>query len=151
MKKIRLSKKNLIFAKVDDVDYKLVSQYKWHWDGKYAKGEVNGKITYMHRLIMNFPKQVDHINSDRLDNRRKNLRISDSFGNARNKVSFSRSGFKGVRKQSLANTYMARICVDKKEFYLGSFSTAVEAAKAYNRAARKYFGEFAKLNKIKRI
>lgn len=108
----------------------------------------------MHRLIMNTPDgmDTDHINRDKLDNRRENLRVCTTSQNTANskKQSVNTSGFKGVFSiegaKGNAKKWKSKIEVKGSSIYLGSFNTAQEAAKAYDNAAVKYFGEFAKLN-----
>lgn len=91
---------------------------------------------------------VDHVNGDGLDNRRSNLRIVSSTQNRWNaKVrSDCRSGLRGVRQQQ--GRWIARILVDGRRRSLGSFSTAEEAAAAYDAAASKFFGVMARLNNV---
>jgi len=102
----------------------------------------------MHRLIMDAPDgtDVDHRNMDRVDNRRSNLRLATRAENLRNQ-GLSRnntSGFKGVSR--LDGKWRAEIRVKWKLIYLGLFDDKVEAARAYDTAAKEHFGEFARLN-----
>lgn len=87
--------------------------------------------------------QIDHINGDRKDNRICNLRIAPHSDNCRNsKVrKHSKTGIKGVKK--CRNKWHTRIRVNGAEIWLGSYATPEEAKTAYNKAAEKYFGEFA--------
>lgn len=147
------------YAIVDDCDFEFLN--KWHWslsDKGYARRSfvVAGKeyMIYMHRLVLNVPDvdglQGDHINGNRLDNRADNLRIVNRNQNARNR--FAQKGklggvrFKGVYANRNCSTYNARIRVDGKAIYLGSFTIQEEAAAAYDAAAQEHFGEHAKLN-----
>jgi hypothetical protein len=105
----------------------------------------------MHRQIMNAPAGfvVDHINYNGLDNRKANLRIanySQSVCHRRklNKSSYSR--YKGAYWAKEIKRWKAKIHVNGKCMYLGSFRDEIEAAKAYDRAAKKYHSEFAALN-----
>lgn len=106
----------------------------------------------MHRLLTNAPKgsQVDHINGDKLDNRKINLRVCTHSQNQinRGKQKNNTSGFKGVYPQKQSKKYRAKISVNGKEYHLGYFDCPIEAAKAYNAATLNYHEEFAKLNII---
>lgn len=156
MKEIKLTKKNI--AIVDDEDYEYLSQFKWSSNHGYATRNItiNGiqKTIRMHRLIANPPDgmQVDHINGNRSDNRKENLRVCTNAQNIRNapKQKNNKCGFKGVsikyRKNKKYQYIVAQIHSGKKNIHLGIFNTKEEAALAYNKAATKYHGEFAKLN-----
>jgi len=143
-------------ALIDDEDYDLISQYKWHViekHGYYAntKVKISGKQKNlsMHRLIMNAqPGQyVDHINHNTLDNRKSNLRICTAQQNQMNKKKKpGLSMYKGVAWDKICEKWSARIKFNGKNLYLGRFDEEIEAAKAYNEAASKYFGEFAHFN-----
>lgn len=146
---------------VDDDIYECYKDYKWSLDGKgYPKVTVpsltnrSGYTTLkLHRLITK-PKsgeQVDHINGNKLDNRRSNLRLCNNSQNQMNqskKKGVFRSDYKGVCWKKQQGKWYARIGVNYKRIHLGYFNTEKEAALAYNAAALKYFGEFARLNII---
>jgi len=104
----------------------------------------------MHRVILDAPMNmlVDHINGNGLDNRRENLRICTNTENLRNrgKDRDNTSGYKGVVIKKGEKKFRAQIRVNQKTIHLGSFSTPEEAARAYDDAAREYFGEFAWTN-----
>ena len=150
---------------VDDEDYNTLNLYKWGNIGKKtiyaARGRrIKGKYykILMHREIMNANNSdiVDHINGNTLDNRKINLRFTDRTGNCRNCVRYSngKNKYKGVRQQYSSSSgirYSARIQINKKtRLYLGYFKNEEDAVLAYNNAAIKFFGEFAKLNKIEK-
>ena len=105
---------------------------------------------YLHRSITGCPDGlvVDHINGDTLDNRRSNLRICTRGENARNQqLSCSNtSGFKGVTRSGPKWHAQISAGPGKRRVHIGNFKTPVEAAMAYDAAARKYHGEFARLN-----
>ncbi len=91
---------------------------------------------------------IDHINGDGRDNRRANLRLATSTQNNYNRRITSRltSKYKGVDYRPSKKAYRARITVNKKKIFLGYFKSEIDAAKAYDLAARKYHKEFAALN-----
>lgn len=107
----------------------------------------------MHRLILSLKSGeiCDHINGDKLDNRKKNLRVCTSSQNLANRGSQknSRSGIKGVTFYVRTGKWAANIAFNRKQTFLGYFLSKEEAASAYNQAAIEHHGEFARLNKIK--
>lgn len=150
MKEIRVG--DDVVAKVEDEDVETVSGLQWRFDGRYAyaDGSETRKI-YMHRLIMGNPVglQVDHINGNRLDNRRTNLRVCQHAQNIMNqKGRGAVSGFKGVHPARRGDGWCAHITLDGHMMDLGTYDTPEVAAVAYNVAARQHFGEFAWLNKV---
>jgi len=108
------------------------------------------KIVSMHREIMEAPKGliVDHKNGNSLDNRRPNLRLGTQSQNMQNraKKKNTTSRYIGVWYCKRARRWKTQICTDGKVRCLGSYESEADAAKAYDAAARKYYGKFAKLN-----
>lgn len=162
MKKIPLTQGK--FAIVNDVDYAFLMQWKWFCstnDG-YAKrgsrksdGLTKRKLISMHRVILRRKLgysdflDTDHKNRNRLDNRRGNLRPathSQNLGNS--SIRRGSSKFKGVHWFKRDKNWQVRIQFEGARKYLGSFTDEIEAAKVYNKAALKYFGEFACLNPV---
>lgn len=117
----------------------------------YARTE--GKLVYMHHLIVDVPKGmvVDHINGNKLDNRKSNLRICNQRQNTWNKRkrSNNKSGYTGVSWNKAASKWSAEVRKDGEKHYLGLYVSKHAAAKAYNRKAKELFGEFTRLNEIK--
>ena len=158
------------FAIVDAEDFEaLRAMGRWiatpGSDGKriYARlSAERGYRPFLHQAVMRIhgaqPAAIDHINGCGLDNRKKNLRECSSQQNQRNSKARSRnrvgaipgSRFKGVSRsiQNKRNRWQAHIKIDNRTRALGYFSTEVDAAAAYNRAALLHFGEFAKLNDL---
>lgn len=143
---------------VDDEDYDYLNRWKWGQNSSgYARRTIyvnkKYKTLLMHRFIINAPegKEVDHINGNKLDNRRENLRLVSRIQNSQNKKAQTNTNnlYKGYYKENRGKRlYVVEIIVNTKKIYIGKYSTELEAAKAYNDAAVKYFGEFAKLNNI---
>jgi len=144
----RYKGKRPLSVTLDDADYENVTQYAWHrnYHG-YVVGKINNKRVYLHRFLMDYPQGqvVDHINGDKQDNRRCNLRICTARDNIRNaKLSKNNtSGRTGVSFRKDRNTYRAYIMVDRTYIHLGHYKTIHEAIAARKRGEQKYFGEFA--------
>jgi hypothetical protein len=144
---------------VDAEDYDWLINWKWsaHGEGYAMRGEHIGNRKYkyftMHREIIGAKKGdiVDHVNGNKLDNRKENLRIANRSQNATNsKHRKNKSGYRGVCMDKRRGLWKSEIRVgDGKRKFLGYYEAKIEAAKAYNDAATKYHGEFAKLNEIK--
>ena len=148
------------YAIVDPDDYERLSKYKWYAlkapNTFYAQRKVrrrNGTsgLVIMHRDIINAPDEflVDHINRNGLDNRKANLRLATRSQNRTNskkqKGRFS-SRYKGVSWHSRERRWFVEVMSGGKKRRIGCCADEVEAAKAYDRAAIKYHGEFAVLN-----
>lgn len=151
-------------AIVDDEDYAILIQWKWRWSSGYASRNVrykdeNGmrkrKTVRMHVQINNTPVgfSTDHINGDKMDNRRYNLRTVTWQQNQMNKKvsKHSTSGFKGVGWCKITNNWRVTMTVAGKYLTLGRFNCVKEAARKYNEFAKKYHGEYARLNIIEGI
>lgn len=156
MKKVSLSGKKGkdLFTLVDNNIYKKVNKYKWHLDshgyatttvylGGGRKNQINKHLP-LHRLIMDFPKnlQIDHINRNRLDNRKVNLRTCTKKENLQNssKRLGTTSIYKGVSLSK--NGWMVQVAGS----FGGYFPTEIMAGMAYDIQAKDKFGKFAKLN-----
>ena len=153
MKQIKLTRNRS--AIVDDSDYTKLSEYKWYCTHNgYAQRDIwkpRSKIL-MHRYLLKAKKgeNIDHINGNPLDNRRKNLRICNQSQNTANgKIrKNNKSGYKGVSYNKKFAKWEAYITKDYKHIFLGYFDKKNDAAKAYNTKAKEVFGKFANLNKL---
>jgi len=151
MKLIILSKGQT--TKIDDEDFEKLSKHSWYLNNHGYVVSGCKKRILMHREVVvakPFPEnEVDHINGDRLDNRKLNLRVCTRNENAKNRRAYkcNTSGFKGVfYEKDTINHWGAKIRVNTKLINLGFFESKEEAAVIYDKAAIKYFGEFATLN-----
>lgn len=138
---------------VSDEDFDWLSRFRWHWCNGYAyrAEKLFGVQTNyrMHREIMRaLPGElVDHINGNKLDNRRENLRLATHRDNMRNsKAIHKTSAFKGVSWHTSKNRWRAVIKVNGVSRHVGYFGDERAAAAAYDEAAAIEFGEFARLN-----
>jgi hypothetical protein len=152
MKQISLTGRNGQdkYALVDDDIFEELNQFKWRYQNGYAVRSVGYDIQTMHNYIMGNPKGsdliVDHMDWDRLNNQRSNLRLVTRSQNNTNKRTQSKSGYRGVGK--VDNKWRAQISVKGNNVILGLFTTAEEAANAYNSKAVELFGDCAILNNI---
>lgn len=152
MKLIPLSRG--LSAKVDDADFEEVCRHKWYASTTgYAvrNALVDGRVTTvkMHRILTSAQPglEVDHIDGDRLNNQRANLRPANRTENLRNSMKRGRtSRFKGVYWLTANGRWRAKIKADGRYVHLGLFDHEESAARAYDDAARTYFGEFARTN-----
>lgn len=141
---------------VDDDVYPWLAEYKWRATPNgsvYATVSCGGKnhSLFIHRLVTNAPndKQVDHIDCDTFNNQASNLRLVTASQNVFRKGvrRDNTTGFKGVGWRKREQCWVARIQINGVRKEIGRFNSALEAAKAYNEAA-KCMGEFAYLNPI---
>lgn len=146
-------------ALVDDQDYDLVSRYTWYLgkngypESRMPKSEGKKLMRLHHLILPNKSKQglfVDHINMNGCDNRRSNLRYATKSENMRNRNAPSQntSGFKGVMWCTYTKKWRSWIQVNNKRHEIGRFVNRLQAAEAYNKAALRLHGDFAKLNII---
>ena|SRR3990167_2797967 len=144
---------------VDDEDFDFLSKNKWAAlfpQGKnikrvYAVRWSHGKLLLMHREILKPPSNlcVDHANGDCLNNQRNNLRLATRSQNTMNKKvvkTGAATEYRGVWFDKRSGLWVSYIQENKIKHRIGTFSTAIEAAKAYDVASFKYHGEFGRRN-----
>ena len=161
MKKITTSGKysKNRFILIDDEDYPLVSLFKWCIVKRknlyyatsfcYNPEDKKSKGFYLHRFIMKEPEgDIDHKNDNGLDCRKNNLRICTRQQNVSNSKKWAKatSVYKGVYWNSQHNNWKAALKVNGKTVFCRTFKKEEDAARAYNKSAIKYLGEFAQLN-----
>lgn len=139
-----------IFMEIDEEDYDLWMKYTWCFDGRYVKRKINGKRNgpnkprdpakcfYFHREVMNAKEgdHVDHIDRDKLNNKKSNLRICTQDQNNKNILGAGCYQLKNGRWQ-------AKICHNYKNIALGRYDTYEEAHAAYIKKANELRGEFS--------
>ncbi|CAN5717840.1 hypothetical protein BH24ACT18_BH24ACT18_18900 [soil metagenome] len=135
-------------ALIDQEDYPKVGGYRWHLSrGGYVVTSLSvEKKLYLHRLVMPEGDEVDHVNGNTLDNRRANLRSCTHHGNVQNRRPWKQKSSRhlGVYWRKDAKKWTAAI----KGRHLGYFDKEEDAALSYNEAARKEYGQFARLNRL---
>ena len=154
MKTIPLSRG--LCAIVDDEDFDALALHKWSVTGQakyafrnYRRHDGAKRALFMHRVILEAPHhlQVDHVNRDGLDNRRSNLRLATQAQNNWNAICRKHSSrFKGVSWYKRDKLWEAAIKIHDRRLFLGRFQDEIEAARAYDEAAKEFYGEFARTN-----
>jgi hypothetical protein len=140
-----------VACKLDPADYALVKNYRWnilrHSGAFHVLTKVDGKPLYMHTMLTGFPK-TDHRDLNGTNNRRDNLRPCTQQQNGRNcgPKKNNKSGYKGVYFYPSRDKYAAEISTGARRIKLGYFASKEDAARAYDKAAKEHFGEFAWLN-----
>lgn len=149
-------------ALVDIEDFEELNKYKWQSHRNHASRhkavtkKPDGKWCYitilMHRFIMKAKKgqEIDHVNGNGLDNRKVNLRFCTRSQNCSNSVKKNKSKkYKGIYfRDRSGGSWEVMVIFKRQRHFIGIFKNEKEAALAYNEAAKKYHGEFAKLNEI---
>jgi hypothetical protein len=146
-------------AIVDDDLYPALVFWKWHFsagrtgEGGYAVHRIKIGRHWcnlkMHRFIMQAGERdiVDHIDGDKLNNQRSNLRLVDTAKNNQNtKKQIGKSGYRGVNFNERDQLFNATISFGGRNQYIGSFLTALDAARAYDQRALELYGPDAMTN-----
>ena len=149
------------YAKVDPADYKRLKRYEWitrkgknsFYTLRYVAGGKGkkGTLIYLHQEVIEVPKGmvIDHINHDGMDNRCANLRpatYSQNLCHRKKRSGVTQSKYKGIYWIKNSRKWQALITFEKKKICLGYFRSEIDAARAYDRAAKMYHGEFASPN-----
>jgi hypothetical protein len=136
-------------VKLDPIDFEWASQWPYKWRvvirGKH-KYVIDSQHKYLHRLILEAQRGelVDHLNLNGLDNRRENLRLATKAQNSQNRLAYGKSGYKGVTLDN--GRWRSQIFVGGKNLNLGRYKNRENAARAYDKAAVKFFGVQARIN-----
>ncbi len=147
-------------AIVDIEDYERLACFKWAalrrgrqhiiWHAvRYAGGgRRNQHYSYMHREVINARAEfvVDHIDGDGLNNRRSNLRECTTPQNVRSQIKRQGQEYKGITFSKKEQKWIAQIKNESVARRIGTFDKAIDAARAYDRAAILYHGDFARIN-----
>ncbi len=112
-------------ALIDAKDYAKVNQFHWRYNKGYAETKINGKTIGMHRFIISAPKGsiVDHINHNKLDNRKDNLRVVNYQLNSLNRLTHKNNKVGKRNIVKLNNKFVVYFGLDNEKHYLGSYST----------------------------
>lgn len=150
MKVIQLTKNQK--CKVDDEDFSYLNQWKWYCNNtgyagrEHYMGNYSRRTLLMHRVILQAQpgQEVDHINGDRLDNQKSNLRFVTRSQNLQNRAWPLKGVSQKSKKTRGKKRWVARISVGGKTKFLGNFYTSKEAEDAYQAANSKYFGDYSR-------
>lgn len=142
---------------IDSSDFQLVSKFTWFKSKRgypvahFSRKSPQGHKTFpLHRYLFDFPQSstIDHIDRNKMNNRRSNLRFCSQHQNSFNQSlrKTNSTGYIGVSENKTTGRFEAYIHFSGKKKYLGLYSTAEEAAVVRDKEAIRLFGKFAKLN-----
>lgn len=130
IKNYQQPKEQEIFTIIDEEDLEKIQNHSWYLNRGYVEAKIKGKTVSLHRYLTNPPPNlvVDHLNGNKLDNRRENLQITTRQGNSwnRQRNKNNSTGFRGVSK--LNTSFYAQMKLDGKNYYLGRYENEKEAA-----------------------
>jgi hypothetical protein len=145
---------SLDFFLFDEEDRDSLLSFKWSINSQgYVTSSLNRYPILVHRFILGLNYKdgniVDHINGNKLDNRKINLRLCNNFENLRNQKKHKDGvmKYKGIYKTK-SGRFASQIWHDNRKIHLGCYDTEEEAGLAYNYAAKKFFNLFANINKV---
>lgn len=148
-----LQTSNGSYFKIDDCYFEVINQFNWFEIEGYAISGRGGNYKYLHVEVAKLAgifeedKEIDHKDRDRGNCQSLNLRAATRSQNNMNcSYKIGPSGFRGVSCKG--KKFCARVSVEGERIWLGTFDTAIEAAKAFNRWAIRVYGEFATLNNL---
>ena len=150
---MRCTMKNGASFIFDIEDMEVVQSHTWSVARGHVRTTIDGRSVYLHQLLLgrSRDREIDHINGDKMDNRRCNLRPVTHAQNNQNKGlrRDSTTGYKGVCFDKRSGKYLAYINANGKRTYLGLFDDKLSAAYAYDTAALQLHGEYARPNLMK--
>lgn len=154
-------KDNLVYVEFNEGNYFICDLcdlkycYNTSWflnNNGYARGTINGKLILFHNYIIDTKpfEEVDHIDGNRLNNTRSNLRVVNRLDNMKNKGKYinNTSGFTGVHYHKKLNKWEVRIQSNKTNIYLGIYNNFNDAVEVRKDAEIKYFGKFRRKREI---
>ena len=150
---MRCTMKNGASFIFDIKDMDIVKNHSWSISRGHVRTCVDGRSVYLHQILLDTTcdTEIDHINGDKMDNRRCNLRFATHAQNNQNKGlrRDSTTGYKGVCFDKRSGKYIAYINANGKRTYLGYFDDKLSAAYAYDAAALQMHGDYARPNFMK--
>jgi hypothetical protein len=135
------------FTDIENIN--IINKHSWYFANTgYPTARINKKLVSLHKILLFENKIVDHINKNKLDNRLCNLRYVTKSQNMMNcyRRLTNTTGYKGVHYHKRTNSYYVHLTLNYKHINIGYFKNLKDAACAYDKAAIKYFGEYACLN-----
>jgi len=151
---------NKSVAWVDDENYESLNEYRWSKGGKgyavrYVRVGKKQKTIYMHKEVMSLEGfMTDHIDGDRLNNQKHNLRLATAKQNLQNQrktTSKKLSIYKGVSRRASTGKWIAYIVVSGNYCHLGCYNSEEKAGEAYNNKAKELWGDRACLNVLDKV